>query len=221
MKLIPILFKPEMVAAILDGRKTMTRRVMKLKHLNGHEVKSIHKDGSGKGWIAWSPREVSAEETAKLYPGEEGFKCPYGNPGDILWVRETWRFIDHSGTGIKYFYKAGACKTDLNDRSINWKPSLFMPKDACRLFLEITNFRVERLQDINEADATAEGCISTAILNKEGDDYTGLFASEHFHNLWESINGKESWKENPWLWVVEFKVSARNDYFTNQKVPSK
>lgn len=225
MKERPILFKPKMVEAILAGGKTMTRRILKLKGLNGHEVKSIQKDGSGKGWVAWSPREVSAEETAMLYPGEEGFKCPYGQPGDVLWVRETWQYVD-IGPGDEnngYVYKASenGIAWEENDESWKWRPSLFMPRSACRLRLEITNIKVERLQDISKADAIAEGieswvenriaskptrykCYVDLDSPKDPATYCGN-PIDSFQSLWFKINGKESWDANPWLWVIEFK----------------
>jgi hypothetical protein len=204
----PILFSTPMVEAILAGRKTMTRRVVKLKHTNGHEVKSIQKDGSGTGWVAWSLREVSAEETARLYPGEEGFKCPYGNPGDLLWVRETWQYVD-LGPGDEnngYVYKAsenGQAWAE-NDESWKWRPSLFMPRDACRLFLKITNVRIEKLQAISWQDIISEG-IETEYSGIEG--IQDLEAK--LENLWQKINGKESWDANPWVWVIEFEPTEK------------
>jgi hypothetical protein len=86
-----------------------------------------------------------------------------------------------------------------------WRPAIHMPRAASRITLEITGVRVERLQDISEDDALAEGCSSTAIVHEDGEDYTGHYASEEYQVLWESINGPGSWDANPWVWVVEFK----------------
>jgi hypothetical protein len=234
MKFIPILFKPEMVQAILEGRKTMTRRVVKLKNILS--PKSIHKDGSGKGWVAWSPRKVSAEETARLYPGEDGFKCPYGQPGDVLWVREThyrygswfkngvsktgkqkWKFVvDKNFPNIRYTDNPPEKIEKANYHGTGWhkRNSLFMPKEACRLFLKITNIRVERLQDISEADAWAEG-VSGKCYDKRPCQRDN--AGHSFCTLWQSINGKESWDANPWLWVVSFEKCNQPEIFYRTK----
>jgi hypothetical protein len=91
IKEIPILFSTPMVKAILEGRKTQTRRLLKCKRIPVEDIASVHPDGAGAGWIAWIGRAVSAEETRVVYPGDHGFKCPYGKAGDLLWVRESWQ----------------------------------------------------------------------------------------------------------------------------------
>lgn len=217
----PILFQTEMVQAILEGRKSQTRRIVKLKHLPISEIGSIYPDGSGLGWIAWSPKPVSAEETAKCYPGNEGFKCPYGAVGDTLLVRETFYPWDTGG----YAYKAdgfeqryGAWERDTPkkfhdvERIEKWKPSIFMPKEACRIFLEITDIRVERLQDISEENAIAEGVENIDACHPY--TYKGYLPAKQtlcwnavssYKTLWQSINGEASWNSNPFVWVISFK----------------
>jgi len=129
-------------------------------------------------------------------------KCPYGKVGDVLWVRETFT---NSEEYPFIFYKA-----DADDVSIKWKPSIFMPKEACRLFLQVKNIRVERLQDISEQDAIAEGA-------KHGRFYglgqIGGSTREGFFELWETINKKGSVNKNPWVWVIEFEKIEKPENF--------
>ena len=229
----PIIFSCESVRAILDGRKTQTRRLCKraLDH-EGEAAKSIHADGSGLGWIAWfGPFEVSAEETVKRYPGAEGFPCPHGVPGDRLWVRETWGDADHYYQGhvndwpsVVAYATHDAIQFDADPpRSIpasdlaswnwdvmKWRPPIFMPRDFSRIDLEITDVRVQRLQDITEGDAKAEGVeteFRTVVMRNDGgpgyripNSYRGGFA-----NGWNHINGKRAtWESNPWVWAIAF-----------------
>lgn len=194
----PILFSTPMVQAILAGRKTQTRRVVK----------------QAQGWDPiWKPTLINETHLDGIprYEMRTGaqyslpfFKCPYGKVGDVLWVRETWApIIDDTGDRIGFYH----C-TDTDIYSGPWKPSIHMPKAACRIFLRITNVRVERLQDISEEDAIAEGIGK----DKKGwwQDYTHpyragyMVAKNSFRSLWHSINGEQSWKDNPWVWVVEF-----------------
>lgn len=198
MKFRPILFSTPMVKALLEGRKTQTRRIVKLKHLVVPEVAgAIHPDGSGKGWVAWFPGDgITAEKTAELYPGNAGFPCPYGLPGDVLWVRESFRIIKGNVTGSEHDYTSEMLYKADGDLGPH-QPSIHMPKSACRIFLEITEVRVERLQDISEEDAFAEG-----VYDGEGPYGVGHMMFEY---LWENINGVDSWKSNPWVWCLTFK----------------
>lgn len=213
MKETPILFSTAMVQAILAGRKTMTRRVVKPK-LAGFDI-SMRTDGSNK----W-PRNLDEEERFISY-----MKCPYGQVGDLLWVRETWwksmpsgQFPELPDNG-KYHYKADYNNNGVGSRPApywppfdKWKPSIHMPKAACRIFLRITNIRVERLQDITEQDAISEGVEQIADYGTTGYKlytqpdaaFSDIDAKWSFESLWQSINGKESWNANPWVWVVEF-----------------
>jgi len=186
MKERPILFSAPMVRALLDGSKTQTRRVAKLT-ANGH----VKEPGGHRRWH-------TADFDARL-------ACPYGQPGDRLWVRETWARDDEDGS---LCYRAdigqGGEADDWERNRIDgapryrWRPSIHMPRAASRITLEITSVRVERLQDISRGDSMSEGCPFPNMA--KGDD-----PSQWFRNLWGSINGHESWQTNPLVWVVEFK----------------
>ncbi len=172
MKTKPILFNTDMVQAILNGSKTQTRRVVKPQ-----------------------PSETGV---SAFNDGEHPqMKCPYGKVGDVLWVREAFAEDDDTP---KVIYKADHTKEVQN--YVKWKPSIRMPKIACRLFLQITNIRVERLQDITEQDAKNEGAKHDRAV---GYGQIGGSHREGFINLWQSINGEQSWQQNPWVWVIEFK----------------
>jgi hypothetical protein len=192
----PILFSGPMVRAILQGRKTQTRRIIKPD---------------------WS-RCLDLDDADDR--GKAIERCLYGQPGDRLWVRETWT-PDHAAfyPNFPCVYRADAgYEYDRNEKGetysieqkawypYRWRPSIFMPRWASRITLEITGVRVERLQDISEADAIAEGCAAShpsidAISREFG--YPD-FARSQFAQLWESINGLDSWSATPWVWVVEF-----------------
>ena len=193
MKERPILFSGEMVRAILDGRKTQTRRVVKQKHL---PFLTNILDGFLDG--KWNQRPM-----------------PYGQPGDTLWVRETWA----SGVGVDdvspsefteamqllpVWYKA----TDKNlqpEYRGRWRPSIHMPRWASRINLRVTGVRVERVRDISEDDAKAEG----VTKDLPGGWVSGQSRRMIFRNLWDTINVTRpgcSWDTNPWVWVVEFEV---------------
>jgi hypothetical protein len=226
MKERPILFSGPMVRAILDGTKTQTRRVLKPQP-------EEHCHGSV---LYWKGREVLPEGT---------YRCPYGKPGDRLWVRETYGYY---GCSSKYpeglheayvkYHADGANRTvpfetaesmaaatpqqnikwparlaELDCEERQWEesslldawwqrkksiPSIHMPRWASRITLEITGVRVERLQDITPDDAIAEGVWHGC----ENPPYPAL---DCFEILWQSINGPDSWEQNPWVWVVEFR----------------
>lgn len=190
MKERPILFSAPMVRALLAGTKTQTRRVFKLPRgcswyeaLGGEAAGQIQ-DDEGPGW--WHVEEQ---------------RCPYGQPGDRLWVRESF-CEDPLSFGA--LYRADG---ELDEQALNaggkWRPSIHMPRWASRITLEVSGVRVERLQDINEADCIAEGCTGGhGSIPGYGYNATPL---EHYHWLWNSINGPVSWEANPWVWVVEFK----------------
>lgn len=208
----PILFSTPMVQAIHDGRKTQTRRANKLHDLTIDE---------GSGYVFYSKGRLQFD----IHRWKEQIidYCPYGDIGDILWVRESFRIINHLGTGSPYWYKAGACSMDLQDSDIKWKPSIHMPKEAARIWLTIKSVRVERAQDISEADAIEEGIESDPIgdgvyknyMFPEG-QFRYLSAPDSFKSLWRSINGAESWNANPWVWVIEFeRTSAPRSFSKN------
>lgn len=176
MKERPILFSGPMVRAILDGRKTQTRRIVKAKTSFGDiaTANAIHRDGSGNGFIAWWGGAPPQEITAAMYPGDIGFKCPYGIPGDLLWVRESWSTSecmdslpprDTKDHGLPFWYIAdGRCRfTGAADGGVSFltcgklRPSIHMPRWASRISLEITGVRGERLQAMSCKDAISEG----------------------------------------------------------------
>jgi len=194
MKERPILFSTEMVKAILEERKTQTRRIMK--------PQPIHNNG----WWVWEGTRPKAKYnsglTAANYPPNKWLHpptSPYGIPGDRLWVRETWRPTQCSmPTGWPYDYRATA-EQDGAPSDGPWKPSIFMPREACRIMLEVTDVRIERLCDIADIDALREG-----VLRGQNIFNTGELRAA-YRKLWEQINGKGSWEKNPWVWVIEFK----------------
>lgn len=227
MKERPILFNAEMVRAILDGRKTQTRRIMNPQP----EIIPLEDERGNPGY--WIPFNAAR---SMVRNEEMHIACPYGLIWDRLWVRETWGVVSHDfdeneriidwmpdrpataihempfGNGYysgHAIYAADGEFTwgddDGHGEKSCWKPSVHMPRSACRLVLEITGVRVERLNDISEEDALAEGFVSTAKVTKPGDDYTGLYASDRFSDTWQQIYGQKSWLENPWVWVIEFR----------------
>ncbi len=192
MKTKPILFSTTMVQAILEGRKTQTRRIIKSIP---HDAYKIWFDGGE--WIIQN--KYYKCWTEKLEPKYK--------KDDILWVRETFN---------KLLFNIYAYKADNKKRynSISWKPSIFMPKEAARIFLKVTNIRVERLHDISENDAIAEGIKS--IDNVCYDYLSDKFYRkpyESFCTLWTKINGKESWNQNPFVWVYEFERTEKPKNF--------
>lgn len=197
----PILFNTEMVKAILAGRKTMTRRLVKPQPWFESGYDYPYEDVLG---IFWK-KEKSYLNVGKLIKDLTA-NCPY-QPGDILWVRETWcRNTDMHENAFEealipgYYFKADIAPDWANDREIvKWHPSIHMPRAAARLFLEVTNVRVERLQDISDSDAAKEGIEDLPF---------GNYAE--FKALWDSIYSKRGfgWDKNPWLWVIEFKVKG-------------
>ncbi|MBO2830476.1 hypothetical protein [Pseudomonas aeruginosa] len=183
----PILFNDQMVRAILEGRKTVTRRVVKDTGLYAIDA-AIHGND-----VALREREALST------------RCPYGEPGDRLWVRETWGLQVRSyggGAGEFIVYRATNpdaiyCRSsEGREYPVKWKPSIHMRRHSSRILLEITAVRVERLQDISDPGALAEG-VSHSEMHS-GDSLVDVFA-----RLWESTGG--DWAANPWVWVVEFK----------------
>jgi hypothetical protein len=215
-----ILFSGPMVKAILDGRKSQTRRVLRPQpFLNDSEGEKWwfldrSEDGYGKTNGAWKDGD-SAYWTY----------CPYGQPGTKLWVRETWAAFDETAIRDRernfVFYRADDEKKYETDGK--WRPSIFMPRWASRITLEITKVRVERVQEISEEDAEAEGIRRyRREFGQEGgfpegweDSRPGYGGSvwipsafkDAYRNLWDAINSKRGcgWDTNPWVWVIEFK----------------
>ncbi|PJG67804.1 hypothetical protein [Acinetobacter seifertii] len=232
MKERPILFNAAMVQSILKGRKTQTRRIVKAKKgadcpdymwVDEYALKDVIE------WREQNNRWFGCKEYRTLAFSD----CPYGQIGDRLWVRETfcyaWNEDDHicdkDGNPVwdakdAHIYYA-ASETNVEGK---WIPSIHMPRHASRILLEITKIRVERLNDISEEDSIAEGVESVVIqdnISVEGgwtradrDMWKGYknkerayrdTAKDSFTSLWQEINGSDSWTQNPWVWVVEFK----------------
>lgn len=196
-KFKPILFSTPMVEALLEGRKTMTRRIIDPQPKVGYTPKILC-DHFGKKFLEVRKSDV------ELHTNPAKLKYQVG---DILWVRETFYEPIFERLNGKYYYKADLEKQGWN---FKWKPSIFMPKEACRLFLKVKAIRVERLQDISEDNAIAEGI---EILGyNEGTVYRDYLRDHSetnnsivsFSTLWESINGLHSWSSNPFVWVIEF-----------------
>ena len=227
MKELPILFSAPMIRAILDGRKTMTRRIVKSQFNTvwGSGCPNESTFTLMNGGQRWKDAFAVHVDRQTASGHWEWLFCPYGKPGDRLWVRETgwqpceptpraWR--EGADTWPKYVYDAdGISEDEANDnRKWGWRrrSAIHMPRWASRITLEITDVRVQRLQDIDEHDAIAEGCTDRATETHPDDERLkiecGYFPpSSHeraFRLLWESINGAGSWDANPWVWRVEF-----------------
>ncbi len=230
----PILFSAPMVQAILAGRKIQTRRLVKQANDSEGAAGAVHR-AKESGWIAWWPgKGITEEMTQSLY--SEGFPCPYGKPGDRLWMRESWstgkaldsfnateiaKSHDDAGFGDRYptgktLYPKCPLWYNSDDTFCAWgdndiedfgekgrrRHARFMPRWASRITLEITGVCVERLQEISEEDAEAEGADTPFAAAITGAAWSKRDA---FAKLWEAINGKGSWALNPWLWVIEFR----------------
>jgi hypothetical protein len=216
----PILFSAEMVRAILDGRKTQTRRVVKHPALAQPDAaiewlsdRETVPHGHYSGWAVKCDAPL-------LLP----VACPYGAPGDLLWVREAWRapgdaiadalppsdFVADAQANVAWYEADGEAPSTAG----RLRPSIHMPRWASRLTLRVTEVRVQRAQDISEADAIAEGCAgedwvesSPYIAGQHTD--SGTLPSEEFKALWNSINAKRGfgWDANPWVWAITFEIA--------------
>lgn len=261
----PILFNADMVNAILAGRKTQTRRIVKPQPPETHSFGGYVIEASSrknKGKFKWGIKKGEYHFADSIY-----VRCPYGQPGERLWVREAWGVVSHAfdengdrqqwepdrpatpvyempfGKGYYHghviyaadggFEWAGDDDGGGEPRSA-WKPSIHMPRIASRILLEIVSVRVERLLSISDEDAIAEGCYTNDEYSDMAGDADvwpcqicdGYQVHEHgslsgasevdctncdspkkrFNQLWQSINGFDSWGDNSWVWVVEFKV---------------
>lgn len=214
---LPILFNTEMVRAILDGRKDATRRI----------VKGFIPNDAVWGYTAFTPKGyISCRGTFADGYGEKFFKLPC-EPGDILYVRETWEHFeccccegDEHGNCYRepqqsalnkscgcYMYRA----TDEIYGDARWHPSIRMPKEAARIWLKVTDVRVERLQDITEEGAKKEGAIDNrGFIHSPNNEYDNVHtAREHFVKIWNNTIKKSNldrygWDASPWVWVIEF-----------------
>ena len=192
MAIKPILFNTEMVRANLDGRKSCTRRL----------VKGFVPDNAIWGYTAFTPKGyISCRGTFADGYGEKFFKLPY-QPGDILYVRETWKKAPNG-----YYYYEDWQRNDIADVT-KWKPSIHMPKEAARIWLKVTDVRVERLQEITEVGIQKEGVeVDPKECAGKFDFISELFLL--FQRLWNSTIKKSDldrygWNASPWVWVIEF-----------------
>lgn len=224
MKERGMIFNGEMVRAILDGRKTQTRRPVKFP---------VHDKNLG---CELAGNELAGELSAGNY-----LNSAFGKPGDRIWVRETWGVASHAfsddglmidwvpdrpataihempfGNGYYSGYAIYAVDGDFTwgdddgyeDGRSCWKPSIHMPRAASRILLEITNVRVERLNSMHDVDAMREGIQNLTTCSHSDFGIPGVVNAQHpvraFQLLWESIYGTDSWHANPWVWVIEFK----------------
>lgn len=235
MKIKPILFSTPMVTAILNGTKTQTRRALKQQPERHHwEIFSHHKlnistitTQNGLFFKFWDSIEKNQDQNITV-------KAKY-NIGDIIWVRETWQithFLHPSDENYGFIYKASenGLEWQNSDKNWKWKPSIFMPKNACRIFLKVTNVRVERLQKITQEDCISEGIenfwndntnvnafrnylATKKELKKNHWDHVADDALHSFKSLWQSINGVESWYENPFVFVYDFELTTQPKCF--------
>jgi hypothetical protein len=237
----PILFSAPMVRAILEGRKTQTRRIIKAAGYTTSTLATFRMMPEGDALLERWPEQ---ERMMNNFGRSERFKCPHGISGEHLWVRETFMWADGAdcrehfiGTSMevtlraqnkRWWYRA----TDAEKGSgFKWRPSIFMPRHASRITLDITEVRVQRLQDISEEDAKAEGVEALDAERCEQDFaicpqcggtrlYTAFSGNggalpdtdcercdahvKRYQHLWESINGNGSWDANPWVWAITF-----------------
>ena len=222
MKEHPILFSAEMVRAILEGRKTQTRRVVKPQPI----IRECC--GAVVGPAKWLSKTGRVVYNCDYEPSPFSEACPYGQPGDRLWVRETWATVNaydqvkpsdipkgDAGRWPRVWHRA----TDAHEQEYRqkyfgkWRPSIFMPRWASRITLEVVSVRVERVQGISLEDIKAEGVfpglrasIEDWSISSIRDDYYQFLVD--FEWLWDSINAKRgfSWSSNPWVWAVTYKL---------------
>lgn len=203
MKERGMIFNGDMVRAIIDGRKTQTRRPIKWKHTRFTEI-GEREDGSRWPW------SEDAENVCDYW-----HPCPFGAVGDRIWVRETWAEAGAGAPDLK-LYRANYPEyvpthyenVPLADE-IRWTPSIHMPRWASRLMLEITGVRVERLQAITLGDICKE--IGCGLY----DFRPATYGFQVWEDLWKSIYGEENWQSNPWVWVIEFRRIEGGDHATN------
>jgi hypothetical protein len=228
----PILFSAPMIRALLAETKTQTRRPVKWRGLEpglNLQFSGLSVERCGSHFVLTSPTRDSYAHRSVPQP------CPYGNPGDTLWVRETWTgcwgpLLKHRPFGklvtdgafrqrggeisyatdqcpLQVFYAADDEARPLDH--LKWRPSIHMPRAASRITLEITGVRVERLNDISEVDAIDEGIGEFiggwACLTDDAPQQAGATPQQGYRYLWERINGAGSWDANPWVWCVSFR----------------
>lgn len=228
MKYIPILFSTPMVQALLSNRKTMTRRVIdhedliknpnKFRFVGDSRDHDIYRPAikyDDRIWFDWEYKNSNAYSFIQ--------RCKY-KPGDVLWVRENVLIDEY----FDVYYVADNSPVDCDFEAPIWHrertgiiPCIHMPKEACRFFLQVEEIKVQRLQDISEQDAIAEGIKSRVraihpyemVYQVSGNPTLFITAKQAFTWLWQSINSPESWKANPWVWVIKFKRIPKPENF--------
>lgn len=209
----PILFSAPMVRALLAGTKTQTRRALATQPGDGAEVSCARASLNR----AMTKPVIAATWYVPAADGSTMCICPYGMPGGRLWVRESWRAADHLNKekpsaippGSPVIYEADQSGDLPPFNAGRGRPGMFMPRWASRILLEVTEVRVERLQDCSEADARAEGiersgeCNWRDYLDHPHNDFTS--ACRSYRSLWDQINGAGAWEANPWVWAVSFR----------------
>lgn len=207
-----MLFSTEMVQAILAGNKTQTRLIGALKNID-HRATEILPNFDWPKQGNYAARYLT-QTNPERYEITDIVKAPC-IIGDVIWVRETYQKVTYKGK-TEYLYKAD----DHNDTvgKITWKPSIHMPKEAARIWLRVINVRPDRLNDITEEDAKKEGVFYSYSVNRNpGVQYKNYLPENKggptfsrvtwsFQSLWATINGQDSWNQNPWVWVIEFEV---------------
>ncbi len=215
----PILMHARSINGILAGRKTQTRRIIKGPPADWAPIVGIYAPTK----VNRAGFECPGPETYGASDESYCIRCAYGQPGDRLWVRETWcpatvvASTEPGREGQKnIYYRASVDAVDEKIIKGHWRPSIYMPRAYCRLILEVTSVRAQRVQEISEEGVLAEGVESWDEWDAHGQDcqdyYRGateedIFTSpqEAFKQLWNNTNGKDAWKRNDWVWVVKFK----------------
>lgn len=209
MKARPILMSAPMVSALLGGRKTQTRRIVKPQpQLSPHHEPVRAESRGGQAWVfmVHSDRRGYAWATGDV-------RCPYGRARDLLWARETWAQVGTHGTvGGHVRYRADEARALGAYGAQRWTPSIYMPRRVSRLTLRLLGVGVERLQEISEEDARAEGVFRRGEQWSRSEDGEVLYDSARmaFCDLWCEINGRDSWNSNPWVWRLSFECIQRN-----------
>ena len=220
----PIIMSSDSVRAILDGRKCQTRRIIKPQPTIGKEGYYSDFSPYPDSTAYWYER-AEIDKDGEMYPGkkvfgvssedgEEGHVCPFGAPGDRLWVREAWCQCE-----VGHCYQADDVTRECPSSRDYKKSPMFMPRKYSRLTLEITSVRCERVQEITEDDCFAEGIIvnefsEVRYYSRKPNSHLYVVPKNAFGGMWDEINGKKqgySWKDNPWVWILEFKVFNKGE----------
>ncbi|EMF8382386.1 hypothetical protein V4E41_003170 [Klebsiella variicola] len=226
-----MIFNGEMVRAILDGRKTQTRREVKLNldiaclattYDWATSLAANHYQGLTEEQILQKAESLRGVIHSVILGNGQmvSIICPHGKPGDRIWVRETFAALEPGSyeqvkpqeghcQDLRYAATDRLAKSDADIRGYKWVPSIHMPRWARRILLEITDVRVERLNSIHDVDAMREGIQNLTTCSHSDFGIPGVVNAQHpvraFQLLWESIYGADSWRTNPWVWVIEFK----------------